>query len=468
MPSNAVALDLDAFLDKLTYSADELDEARAVVRTSREAYDVVRKAAHDVDESVKGPDALRAATALYLLSRPEQLRELLANAGDSAQATLLLGRAALESGDPAAAANLFASLVGSPADGMAMLLDLATAAALAGDTALAQKAAAKLPDGPDQIYAEGVAAESDGEYAEARAKYEAALKKDPDHRLSLFRLALRLDTEGQEMRAIELYRHLASLQPTYVNGLVNLALLYEDLARYADAEQCYRRVLQVDPNHPRARVGLRDVVASQSMYFDEDHERREDRRAQVMRTPISEFELSVRSRNCLAKMNIDSLGDLVRKTEAELLAYKNFGETSLQEIKDILAQKGLRLGMSGDDEAPLYTTSRAEAEAQLDALFGSLPPAPAGGDVAEAVAPSSMAPAGMESSPATDPRSIPIDALDLSIRARRCMDNLSIETVGDLLDRSEAELLASKNFGQTSLNELRRKLEQMGMALRKK
>ena len=60
------------------------------------------------------------------------------------------------------------------------------------------------------------------------------------------------------------------------------------------------RVLEADPNHVRAKVGLRDVVASQTMYFDEDHERREDRRAQVLRTPISEFELSVRSRNCLS------------------------------------------------------------------------------------------------------------------------------------------------------------------------
>ncbi|MHC5012241.1 MAG: DNA-directed RNA polymerase subunit alpha C-terminal domain-containing protein, partial [Planctomycetota bacterium] len=153
---------------------------------------------------------------------------------------------------------------------------------------------------------------------------------------------------------------------------------YEDRARYPEAEQCYRRVLDADPNHVRAKVGLKDVIASQTMYFDEDHERREDRRAQVLRTPISEFELSVRSRNCLAKMNIESLGDLVRKSEAELLAYKNFGETSLQEIKDILAQKGLRLGMTSEDDAPLFTASRAEAEAQLDALFGSLAPEAAG------------------------------------------------------------------------------------------
>ena len=48
-------------------------------------------------------------------------------------------------------------------------------------------------------------------------------------------------------------------------------------------------------------------------------------------------------------MNIKSLGDLLRTTEQELLSYKNFGETSLNEIKALLAQKGLRLGQAAED-----------------------------------------------------------------------------------------------------------------------
>ena len=63
---------------------------------------------------------------------------------------------------------------------------------------------------------------------------------------------------------------------------------------------------------------------------------------------------------------------------------------------------------------------------------------------------------------------VPIESLDFSIRARRCMENLEIRTVGDLLQHSEAALLASKNFGQTSLNEVRRKLEGLGVSLRRK
>ena len=76
--------------------------------------------------------------------------------------------------------------------------------------------------------------------------------------------------------------------------------------------------------------------------------------------------------------------------------------------------------------------------------------------------------AGAPPMPPSDPRVVPIASLDLSIRARRCMENLEIATIGDLLERSEAELLGSKNFGQTSLNEIRRKLEGMGLNLRKK
>src|SRR6185437_4893571 len=67
--------------------------------------------------------------------------------------------------------------------------------------------------------------------------------------------------------------------------------------------------------------------------------------------PITDFELSVRSRNCLKKMNIRSLGDLLKTSEAELLSYKNFGETSLNEIKALLAQKGLRLGQAAEDKS---------------------------------------------------------------------------------------------------------------------
>ncbi len=64
---------------------------------------------------------------------------------------------------------------------------------------------------------------------------------------------------------------------------------------------------------------------------------------------VEELELSVRSYNCLKNANIQSIGELVQKTEAEMLKTKNFGRKSLNEIKEILAQMGLSLGMKIDE-----------------------------------------------------------------------------------------------------------------------
>jgi len=61
---------------------------------------------------------------------------------------------------------------------------------------------------------------------------------------------------------------------------------------------------------------------------------------------IEELDLSVRAQNCLESENIQTVGDLITKTEAELLAVRNLGKTSLQDIKDKLAKLGLTLGMS--------------------------------------------------------------------------------------------------------------------------
>ena len=65
---------------------------------------------------------------------------------------------------------------------------------------------------------------------------------------------------------------------------------------------------------------------------------------------VEELELSVRSYNCLKNANIQTIGELVQKTEAEMLKTKNFGRKSLNEIKEILASMGLSLGMKIDEQ----------------------------------------------------------------------------------------------------------------------
>jgi len=64
---------------------------------------------------------------------------------------------------------------------------------------------------------------------------------------------------------------------------------------------------------------------------------------EVLNKPVAELELSVRSRKCLQRLNITTLGELAMRTEAELLGTKNFGQTSLAEVKERLRQYNLSL-----------------------------------------------------------------------------------------------------------------------------
>jgi len=85
-----------------------------------------------------------------------------------------------------------------------------------------------------------------------------------------------------------------------------------------------------------------------------DHE--DERVAESLSRSVDELELSVRSYNCLKNANIRTIGELVQKTEAEMLKTKNFGRKSLNEIKEILSGMGLSLGMKVDDKRRLQAT----------------------------------------------------------------------------------------------------------------
>ena len=87
---------------------------------------------------------------------------------------------------------------------------------------------------------------------------------------------------------------------------------------------------------------------------------------------VEELELSVRSYNCLKNANIATIGELIQKTEAEMLKTKNFGRKSLNEIKEILAQMGLSLGMKIDDQGnPQPGPTSVLPAATLAASFGN-------------------------------------------------------------------------------------------------
>src|SRR5687767_10159562 len=287
----------------------------------------------------------------------------------------------------------------------------------------------------EEFFRRGQDAEKEGNHERAVEFYERALNENPDHESACFRLAVLYDRRAEDAKAIELYERICTSEPVHVNALLNLAILYEDNNHYDEAHRCLDAVLRSDPNHERARLYMKDVESARSMYFDEDGDRRGDRKNAVLDIPLSDFELSVRSRNCLKKMNLRSLGDLLKTTEQELLSYKNFGETSLSEIKALLAQKGLRLGQAAEEKAGGAAAAKR--------------PAAATGNVPSDVLAKSVA------------------DLELSVRSRKALQRLNINSLAELSSRTEDELLGSKNFGQMSLNEIKQQLGAFGLSLRK-
>ncbi len=304
---------------------------------------------------------------------------------------------------------------------------------LAAAEKLIDKHAAAGVDRPDWYYARGLVRERRDEWVAAIEDYEKTLALNPDYAQAMFRCAWLYDIHGDDGQAIELYESLALQPRSYVNALINLAVIYEDNGEYHQALECLYRVLKAYPNHARARLFLKDVESCRQMVVTEAGDERFERRNRLLDTPISEFELSVRARNSLKKMNVRTLGDLVKLNEPELLSLKNFGETSLAEIKSLLGKRGLRLGQPPEEVAA--------ASGEAPGARGSV--AAGRGDVL----------------------SKPVSELELSVRARRCLQRLNVATLGDLVQLSESDLLETRNFGVTSLAEVRQRLAEHGLQL---
>jgi DNA-directed RNA polymerase subunit alpha len=270
-----------------------------------------------------------------------------------------------------------------------------------------------------------------GNLPEVIALYQRALQHNPRHAGALFGLAVEYDRMGNDQQAFELYQRGAGLIPSHVGTLINLGLMYEDRNDFQRAQSCYRRVLETCPDHHVAKLYNKDAACGVNVY-DEDSQKKNERLSQLLNVPVTDFELSVRSRNCLQKMGIRTLGDLTRVSEQTLLSSKNFGETSLVEIKEMLSARGLSLGQ--------FAHEKKEADPPLD-LSGMTP----------------------------DQQMLldrPISELNLSVRARKCMVRLQLNTIGELIRKTGDDLLECKNFGVTSLTEVREKLTGLGLKLR--
>lgn len=388
------------------------------------------------EEARKHPDAMIQGIALLLCGNSSEAAEKLSKGKDCLQKHYLLGYAYRSQREYDKAIEEF-DRAAKQSDGVTAVLEKAETYRQAGDYEKAQKTLKECGNfanvSAEYHYQLGKLLDAQGEYEKAVTNYEKAIKLDSSHTKSMFQLAYSHDLRSDEQAAVGYYKELIKIAPAHVNALLNLAVLYEDLGEYEKAMACVETVLKSHPNHAKAKLFAKDIESSMVMVYDEEREKRKDRHNKTLEIPISDFELSVRSRNCLKKMNINTLGDLLRTSEAELLSYKNFGETSLYEIKKILDFKGLRLGMALEDK---------------DAASKPMDP-----DIASQASPEILQKS--------------IGDLELSVRARRALDRLGVKTVLELINKTEAELLGCKNFGVTSLNEIKERITDLGLSLRK-
>jgi len=428
-----VAREVDLFGATLP-SIEQIQDLTDFVNRSESAKEQFAWAVEQNVSKTGASAMLGGGIGLYILGRDGQAIEKLQKCEDCSHKYLYLAFAQRQLGRYQEAIASLDNAAKHAAETLTVNLEKAATLRRAGNLQGAEEQLRKCAnfDGVSADYHYELArlAEATGDWEGAAENYQNAIELAPNHQQALFRFAYLCDVCGEEEAAIDYYKRAVAVYPAHCNALLNLAVLYEDVGEYGKALGCINKVLQYHPNHPRAILFKRDAESSRTMYYDEEKEKRRSRKNQILETPISDFELSVRSRNCLKKMNINTLGDLLNISEAELLSYKNFGETSLREIKQILETKSLRLGQA--IEEPMVPPEEYEqSEEPEDAVLSKS-----------------------------------VDELQLSVRARKCLAKLNIRTLGELTRRTEAELLGCKNFGVTSLNEIKQVIGAFGLSLR--
>lgn len=285
----------------------------------------------------------------------------------------------------------------------------------------------KNPDGADLHCEVGLAEYHGGEYDAAVESFDKALKADSEHRSTMFHLAYVLYQRGGDEEAVELYEKLVAMKPVHVGALANLAFIYEDMGMYEKSSSYLQKLHDADPANTRLTLLYELASSCEDMYYDDEKQKQVARRERLLQMSIDDFELSIRSRKCLEEMAIETLGDLVSRTESELLSFNNFGETSLAEVKSILKQKGLDL----EAEAPAgESTPVPDATVRNDALDLSL------------------------------------EKSGLSVRVRKSLEDSSLKTLEDVCAKTGKELLDIKDFGRASLRELKKKISGYDLSLK--
>jgi DNA-directed RNA polymerase subunit alpha len=150
---------------------------------------------------------------------------------------------------------------------------------------------------------------------------------------------------------------------------VNYAVEAARLGQITDYDKLSLEIWTNGSVNPADALGLAAKLLKDHMNifinFEEEvesittEERKPEIRNENLNRSVEELELSVRSYNCLKNANIQTIGELVQKTEAEMLKTKNFGRKSLNEIKEILTSMGLSLGMKIDEQGNAVATPQS-------------------------------------------------------------------------------------------------------------
>lgn len=162
---------------------------------------------------------------------------------------------------------------------------------------------------------------------------------------------------------------------------------------------------------------------------------------QLNEMTIEELELSVRSFNCLKRVGINTVTELVSKTREDMMRVRNLGRKGLEEVENKLISLGLSFSESvSTEDDDLFSVTMGEIP-----VMGGLQDSPS----------ENSGYLGMS-----------IEELDLSVRAYNCLKRHGVETVEDIIAMSEDDLMKVRNLGRRSMEEVIQKINSMGLSIK--
>tara|TARA_B100001093_G_scaffold369089_1_gene354042 strand:+ start:9339 stop:12044 length:2706 start_codon:yes stop_codon:yes gene_type:complete len=154
---------------------------------------------------------------------------------------------------------------------------------------------------------------------------------------------------------------------------------------------------------------------------------------------ISDLEISTRTHNSLINAGINKIGDLVQKYERDLLRLPGFGQNGLKELKTIIESMGLSFALDGEEIQNFNETNDLQDKEYSKSL-------------------------GQHNNELNNPNYFQkIEELNISVRSSNSLNNLNINYIGELIQKTEGELLREPNFGRNSLYELKNLLNSMNL-----